>query len=42
MNSQHIAFPAGAYGGGGTASKQLEKAILVTSRDWFPSAQGSL
>ena len=30
-NSQHVAVPAAAYGGGDTASKQLEKANLLTS-----------
>ena len=35
-NSQHVAVPAAAYGGGNTASKRLEKANLLTSGIGLP------
>ena len=35
-NSKHVAVPAAAYGGGETASKQLEKANLITSGICLP------
>jgi len=35
-NSQHVAVPAGAYGGGDTAAKLLEKANLLTSGIGLP------
>tara|TARA_X000001036_G_scaffold141358_1_gene134210 strand:- start:214 stop:1545 length:1332 start_codon:yes stop_codon:yes gene_type:complete len=35
-NSQHVAVPAEAYGGGNTASKLLEKANLLTSGIGLP------
>ena len=35
-NSQHVAVPAAAYGGGDTASKQLEKVNLLTSGIGLP------
>jgi glycine hydroxymethyltransferase len=35
-NFKHVAVPAAAYGGGETASKQLEKANLITSGICLP------